>query len=234
MKTRLAILLIALVAYACTDSPKSDEAKVSDAKEVTAAAAAVSYAVTDESHVTWIGTKPGGQHNGTIAISEGSIDVKDGTVAGAKLTIDLSQIDVLDLEGEYEQKLIGHLLSPDFFAADSFPTATFELTSAAPYTAPAEGEDTEASELKVENPTHTLSGNLTLRGKTLGISFPAKVALEGDKITAVANFNIDRTLWDVSYNNESSIDEIAKDKIISNTVNVGFNLTASKPAEAGS
>ena len=125
-------------------------------------------------------------------------------------------------------------MSPDFFAADSFPTATFELTGAEPYTAPAAGEETEASELKVENPTHTLSGNLTLRGKTLGISFPAKVALDGSKITAVANFNIDRTLWDVSYNSESSIDEIAKDKIISNTVNVGFNLTANKPAEAGS
>lgn len=233
MKTRLAIVLIALMAFACAESPKSDNAEVADAKEVNKVEEAVSYTVSDESHVTWIGTKLNGQHNGTIAISEGAIEVKEGDIVGANITIDLNQIDVLDLEGEYEDKLVGHLQSPDFFMTDSFPTATFELTSVAAYTADStttEGDD--ESDLKVQDPTHTLTGNLTMRGTTKSISFPAKVSTEGDAVTAVANFNIDRTQWGVSYNADSGVGDIAKDKVINNTVNVGFNLTATKPAPA--
>lgn len=230
MKTRLAIILIAFLAYACADSPKSDNAEVTDAKEVNKVEEAVSYTVSDQSHVTWIGTKLNGQHNGTIAISEGSIDVKEGGIVGASITIDLNAIDVLDLEGEYEQKLVGHLQSPDFFMTDSFPTATFELTEVATYVADSTADAGEESELKVQDPTHTLTGNLTMRGTTKSISFPAKVSMEGDQVTAVANFNIDRTLWGVSYNADSGVGDIAKDKVINNTVNVGFNLTAAKPA----
>ncbi|MEM7550507.1 MAG: YceI family protein [Bacteroidota bacterium] len=221
-------LALVVILASCTSKPKSNEAEVSEAQEVTEAEpAAVAYAVSSsDSKVTWVGTKLAGQHNGTIAISEGAVNVEDGSIVGGSFSIDLTQIDVLDLEGEDEDNLAGHLKSGDFFDVENHPNAKFEITGVEAWS----GDNSEFadSEHAIADPTHKISGNLTLRGNTLGITFPAKVAMEGDKIHAEAKFNIDRTKWGVSYNEESSIDEIAKDKIINNTVNVGFDVWANK------
>lgn len=45
-------------------------------------------------------------------------------------------------------------------------------------------------------------------------------------IKAKANFNIDRTAWGLSYNTEANFVDQAKDKMIYDTVNVGFELEA--------
>ena len=78
----------------------------------------------------------------------------------------------------------------------------------------------------VENPTHFISGNLTLRGVTKNITFPAAVSLDNGTVKAKANFNINRIDWNLKYQDESSVADKAKDKFIYNTVNVGFELEA--------
>jgi len=45
---------------------------------------------------------------------------------------------------------------------------------------------------------------------------------------AQAKFNIDRTRWGVSYHSESSVDAIAKDKLINDKVNINLDLFAKK------
>ncbi len=92
--------------------------------------------------------------------------------------------------------------------------------------------DEAVSEYAVENPTHAITGNLTMRDTTLSIVFPAKVSMTGDQIMAQAKFNIDRTKWNVSYGDENDMEARAKDKFIYNTVNVGFDIKANKEAEA--
>ncbi len=236
----LSLLALPLLIASCGPKSEGTDAEVSEAKEVEeTSAAAASYAIdTDNSMVTWIGSKPVGKHNGSIPVSTGSIQVEGGNIVGGTITINIADLQNEDLASDSTQKakLEGHLLSPDFFAAEEFPTAEFVVTSVEAYSATEAIEDKEeidfeykpaaASEHIVEAPTHKITGNLTMRGTTLSISFPAKVSITEAGITAAAKFNIDRTRWGLKYGEEASITDKAKDQFIYNTVNVGFELAA--------
>ncbi len=220
------LIVTSLFVISCNQAPKSDEAEVTEAKEVAEVTAEAQYTILPEaSEVTWVGTKPGGRHNGTIEIKEGALKVNNGEVVGGNFTMNLNQIEVLDLEGEDKGKLTGHLQSPDFFDVKNHPEARFEITSVEPYTAAAASDATD-EEFRIENLSHKVTGNLTLRDSTLSISFPALIEMKDDKLVAKANFNIDRTNWGVSYGDESKAVDKAKDKFIYNTVNIGFNIEA--------
>ncbi|MDN4164133.1 YceI family protein [Cytophagales bacterium LB-30] len=219
------VLASALVLASCSQKPKGDEAQVTDAQEA-AAATGVEYAVNSGSTIQWIGSKPAGQHNGTIAVKEGSFTVNGENITGANLVFDLTNIVAEDLKEDSTKhaKLVGHLQSPDFFDVANHPEGKFELTSVAPFQA------VEGEEVVLEGATHTVTGNLTLRGTTLAVTFPAIVHVMGDKVHAEAKFNIDRTKWGVSYGDEANAVDKAKDFYINNTVNVAFNLMATKAA----
>ncbi len=247
MKT-LSFLILALLATffvsSCQQKPGGSDAEVGAAQDVDQLSAqAVSYPLdTEASELTWYGFKPTGRHNGTIAIQDGTLAVENGNVVGGSFTMNLNNIDVLDLEGEDKQKLTGHLQSPDFFNVEQYPTAKFEITEVVPFAEARMEADTSrldvvvndeaVSEYAIENPTHAITGNLTMRDTTLSVMFPAKVSVTGDQITAQAKFNIDRTKWNVSYGDENNLEARAKDKFIYNTVNVGFDIKADKEAEA--
>lgn len=236
-KSTLAVALLALFAVAC--GPKGNTVETSEAKEVASQDNAIAMAVnTENSVVTWIGSKPAGKHNGTISITNGEVLVNGNEVVGGSFIIDINSLQVLDLPADSEShgKLRGHLMSADFFDAENYGTANFEVTgvsafNAASVEADKEQYDTEnkpsaLSEIMVENPTHFISGNLTLRGTTKNITFPARVELVNGKVMATANFNIDRTEWGLMYGNEASIADKAKDSFIYDTVSVGFTLEA--------
>ncbi len=70
----------------------------------------------------------------------------------------------------------------------------------------------------------SVSGNLTLKETTKNITFPAKVDLDGNKLKAKGNFNIDRTQWKMNYGNDKTLG----DKFISETVNIELDLEANK------
>ncbi|MGB3779912.1 MAG: YceI family protein [Tunicatimonas sp.] len=247
MKT-LSFPILALLATffvtSCQQKPGGSDAEVGAAQEVDQLSAqAVNYPLdTEASELTWYGFKPTGRHNGTIGIQDGMLAVENGTVVGGSFTMDLNSIDVLDLEGEDKQKLTGHLQSPDFFNVEQYPNAKFEITEVVPYAEAKMDADTSrldvvvndeaVDEYTIDNPTHAITGNLTMRDTTLSIMFPAKVSITGDQIMAQAKFNIDRTKWNVSYGDENDMEARAKDKFIYNTVNVGFDIKADKEAEA--
>lgn len=239
-----AVVAMIFLTVGCQQNPGGTDAEVGAAQEVEdVSASAVSYALdTTASELTWYGFKPTGRHNGTIAIDDGKLSVEGGEVVGGSFTVDMNEIDVLDLEGEDQQKLTGHLKSPDFFAVEEYPTAKFEITEVASYSEGAVEEDTtrmdvvvndeEVSEYTIDNPTHVITGNLTMRDTTLSLAFPANVNVTDNQITAEAKFNIDRTKWNVSYGDENDPVAQAKDQFIYNTVNVGFNIAANKEEEA--
>lgn len=230
------IFLAALATFGCTSDPKSDEAKVGEAQEVTAPAeTAAEYPINeDSSQVTWVGTKPTGRHDGRFPVKDGSISVLDNEIVGGTIVMDLENIEITDAEISEEDrgKLTGHLKSDDFFNVESFPEAKFEITSVEPYVAGSaanENEITEEdSEFKLASPTHTITGNLTIRDTTNSISFPAIVNISEDEVTAKAKFNIDRTDWNVSFKDETAVTAKAQDQFIYNKVNVGFDIQASK------
>lgn len=235
--------IISIFAVAsCTQTPEGHNAETSSAAEVgTISVTATQYNVdTSASQVNWYGFKPTGQHNGTIGIDQGSLAVENSEIVGGSFTIDLNNIDVEDLEGEDEQDLAGHLKSEDFFHVEEYPTAKFEITEVEEYnsSATASAEESgnkavvvnnqEVNEYATENPTHLVTGNLTLRDTTLSIAFPASITVNDNQVEAQAKFNIDRTKWHVSYKDEGDLTSVAQDKFIYNTVNVGFDLVAKK------
>ncbi|MCA6073348.1 YceI family protein [Fulvivirga sedimenti] len=244
----LAFVFIVGMTAACSGKPEGTDAEVTDAQEVAEVSSeATSFAInTDNSTISWIGSKPAGKHNGWLPITEGSIAVRDGQIEGGKIVMSVTDIQNEDLAGDPDSqaKLVGHLKSADFFDAENHPTATFEITSVEPFDGSQEIVEKEEFETEftpatnkenmVEEPTHTITGNLTMRGKTLAVSFPANVSMENGQISAKAKFNIDRTNWGLMYGDEASALDKAKDKFIYNTVNIGFEVTAAASNEMAS
>lgn len=237
----LYLLIFAVSIISCGPEKKGEDAEVSKAKAVENIKASTLYALAlDYSKVGWIGSKPTGRHHGFIPIVDGSIATSDGKIVGGTITLDIANIQNEDLaeSPDMQNKLVTHLKSPDFFHADSFPTAQFVITSVEPYSDKDKptGKDQYESEYKpakadefiVESPTHKITGNLTMRGRTLSVAFPAKVSMDENQITAEAKFNIDRTNWGLMYRDEASVVDKAKDKFIYNTVNVSLNIKADR------
>ncbi|MFY0594398.1 YceI family protein [Roseivirga sp.] len=236
-KLTFALAVLLSTAWAC--GPKGGTVETSEAQEVASSESAVTLAVnTENSQVTWIGSKTGGRHNGTIGISSGEISVKGDELVAGSIVIDINSIVNLDMAGKGgAAKLEGHLKSPEFFDAENFPEAKFEVTAVSAFSAASldadkdeyQSDNTPAklSEILVENPTHFISGNLIIRGTSLNITIPAHVELSDNGLKAQAKFNIDRSLWGIKYQDESSVADKAKDRFVYNTVTIGFDIEAS-------
>lgn len=236
-KLTLGLTLLLSLTWAC--GPKGETVETSEAQSVASSKDAVTLKInTETSLVTWIGSKTGGRHNGSIDISSGEISIKGDEIVAGTFTMDVNSITDLDMAGKSgAAKLEGHLKSPDFFDAAGFPEAKFEVTAISAFSAASleadndefasENTPAKLSEVLVENPTHFISGNLTIRGTTLNITIPANVALSGNSLKAKASFNIDRTKWGIMYQDESSVADKAKDRFVYNTVTIGFEIEAS-------
>jgi polyisoprenoid-binding protein YceI len=170
-----------------------------------------------EGIIEWVGAKPTGKHNGTFKVSEGTFMVENNGITAGQFTIDMNSLTVLDLtDAKMNADLSGHLKSGDFFQADSFPTATFVLSSATALAAP----DSLGN-------THTIAGNLTLKGNTKGVSFPAKVTLAEGSLQAEGSLSIDRTQWNVVYGSKNIFKNLG-DKFINDMVDLKIKVSAAK------
>ena len=233
-KTSL-VIAVAIMVVAC--GKPSDTLEATDAAEVTEATGKTLAIDAATSQVNWRGYKPTGQHFGLIPLTTGELTVQGEELTGAKFVFDITGLEIQDMEESNEDygKLWGHLQSPDFFDAANHPQATFEMTSVEPYAAGAiadkdeftsENTPKKDSEVASANPTHWISGNLTMRGTTKNIKFPASVAIVDGAVSATAGFNIDRTAWGLAYGDESTAVDKAKDQFIYNTVSIGFDIKA--------
>lgn len=219
-KTFLALSTATLLFAACQDAPKADNAETTDAQQVdsNAVSGAAYNADLTQSTIQWTGTKPVGQHTGTFTMKSGAINVADNNVTGGKFIIDINSLVIIDKDTMGTSKLKGHLLSPDFFDAANHSEAGFEITGVTA------GTDTTNKDLVMKDATHTITGNLTLKGTSKSISFPAKIVVTDANVTADANFNIDRTQWGLVYGNDKSLG----DKFIRPEVNIVLHLVANK------
>lgn len=148
---------------------------------------------TDRSSVVWKGYKVTGSHKGSISLKSGHLIFNEGKLVGGEFLMDMTSLENTDLEGEYKQKLEGHLKSDDFFAVDKFPTAGLVFT-------------------KVKSTGKNLyevTADLTIKNNTKSITF--EMSIYGSKATA--NLKIDRTDYGVKYGSVSFFDDL-KDKAI--------------------
>jgi polyisoprenoid-binding protein YceI len=215
----IAVCLLTIGMLSCEKTPKGDEAKI-DEKEKAATPTGQTYVVdTAASYVRFTGNGVGKNHPGKFKLNYGATAVANDTISGGSFVINVKSMN-LEQEGEHiKNKLRPHLLSGDFFDADKFGTATFEITNVVPYQL-----DKDAKKSLVEGANFTIRGNLTIKDVTKNISFPARVDLDGNKLKAKANFDIDRREWQMNYGNDKTLG----DKFISETVNIELYLVADK------
>lgn len=163
----------------------------------------------------WHAKKVTGEHMGTVGFSGGNIILENGTVKGGTIDIDMTSIDVTDLQGEWRDKLIGHLKSDDFFAVEKNTKATLVIKKA------------EAIKANKTAENYNITADLTIKGITKEVTFPAIIVVKNGAVTANADFNIDRTKWDIRYGSKSFFEGIG-DKAIDNDFNVKVRLVAAK------
>ena len=203
---------------ACSDAPTGDKAVVTEQKEATAETGKTFAVDTSASYIRFIGHGVGKNHPGKFHLSSGELAVANNLVTGGKFIININSIQMEQQDPAVQNKLKPHLLSEDFFDAAKFGTASFEITKVGPYAA------TVNNKSVVENANCSISGNLTMKGATKNITFPARVDVSANRLKAIANFDINRTDWQINYGNDKSLG----DKFISETVNVEIYLQAAK------
>jgi len=147
----------------------------------------------EESQVTWKAYKVTGSHMGTINLKEGALIFDEGALTGGSFVVDMTSLVTTDLEGEYKQKLEGHLKSEDFFGVDEHPTSTLEFTKVE-----ATGKN-----------SYEVTGDLTIKGITKPVTFD--VSVYGNKATAT--MKVDRALYNVRYGSGSFFENLG-DKTI--------------------
>ena len=147
----------------------------------------------NESTVTWKAYKVTGSHTGTVELRSGDLLFDNGTLKGGEFVVDMTSITCTDLEGEYKQKLEGHLKSDDFFSVASHETSKLVFT------------DIKASGKN----SYEVTGDLTIKGITKPVTFD--VSVYGSKATAT--LKIDRAQYDVRYGSGSFFDNLG-DKTI--------------------
>ena len=207
-KVILVLSIIGLFLTSCKED-KSKKTVVKDAKEVVKSTIASHKVIA--SKLTWKGYKPSGTHDGTIALKDGSLNF-DGNLKGGKFTFDMASIKVLDIkDAKYNADLTGHLNNADFFDTKQFPTGTFEITK-----------------VTKGDIVSTIEGNLTLKGITKSISFPASVTEKDGVVTFLSNaIKIDRTDFGIKYKSKKFFDNL-KDKFVNDLFDITFEVKAKK------
>lgn len=222
IRTNFYFSLLAIAAASLTSScdkaPKGDQAIITD-QVLPKEGVGVTYVVdTANSYVRFTGHGVGKNHPGRLKVQYGTVMATDDKVTGGTFVLDITSLD-LEQEGEMiDKKLQPHLLSGDFFDAENFGTSRFEITGVEPYD-PKDGEKS-----LVEGANFSVSGNLQIRNVTKNITFPAHIDLDGMRLEARANFDIDRRQWEMNYGNDKTLG----DDFISETVNIELHLQALK------
>jgi polyisoprenoid-binding protein YceI len=170
------------------------------------AATGSSLVLTPEtSKIEFIGSKVTGSHNGGFKAFTGTVDL---TEDGKGVRAMAADIDMNSTWSDNE-KLTGHLKSPDFFDVAKFPKATFVSTEIAP------GGEKDA--------THTVTGNFTLHGVTKSIKFPVKVAVSDGSAKVDSEFFINRKDFGIVYPGQAN--NLIRDEVV-----IKLALNGTKPS----
>jgi len=232
MKSLLSFSMLALLAvffFAC-NQPQGEKAVTGDAVEETMGTATDTYALVniDESFIEWKGTKPTGEHFGTVNIKEGKLDLQEGKIIGGVILIDFQTIKVLDLEDpDKNAQLLGHLKSPDFFSVDSFPDGTFTLVKLEEITGTLEPVEATGEMI----PTHYATGNLQMKGITRSVTFPVEISEDEHQFVVTSPvFTINRAEWNIRYGSKSFFGDL-KDNFIDDEIGLKITVYAAKESE---
>ena len=160
------------------------------------------------SKVNWAGTMAGIKtHTGTMNFASGTFKTKGPLLSGGDFIVDMKNYAMNDTnyapDGSKKgtkAMLMGHLMSPDFFAVDSFPTAQLRISAVN---------------------GNTATGELVVRGKT-NIETVTDIVVTPNAdgtITASGKLVFDRQKYGVAWSSGS------KDAVLNNDIVLTVELT---------
>lgn len=210
------MILPALLATALLAAPVYAGQPVATKAAGTTKVADKTYKVQPQlSTLGWDGKAVTHGHNGTVQFSGGDLLVRGNQLVGGTVMVDMKTIKATDIkDAETNTKFMGHITSDDFFGVSAYPTATFKITKVAYVKGAAAGANNA-----------NITGDLTIKGKTNSITFPAKVGVKGGVAAASGTATVDRTKFDIKYGSKSFFDGIG-DKAINDDFTLSFNVIA--------
>lgn len=120
-----------------------------------------------------------GSHYGKVSFTEGEVHIQNNKIVDARVVVDMTSITVEDLtDADYNAKLTGHLKSADFFDVENYKQATVSVKKVTDIK-----EDADGNNVMIE-------GDLTIKGQTHPVSFPAKVSVTSGKVVARGDFKL--------------------------------------------
>ena len=210
MKYKILFSLI-LFFVGCDSGKKSDNSNPI-LNQLTPEAGTYSLLI-DDSELSWIGTELSTKtHTGTIDFTDGTIIVdSDNTISG-NVKINMSTINVTDLQGRSKEMLERHLRSSDFFEVESYSEAKFSFIS--------------KSFDKLSNQI-SFVGDLTIKDITNPISFNATLLETSPFLKAKAVLSFDRSKYNVRFRSGNFFENLG-DKLILDDIDVNIRLVTKK------
>ena len=193
------IMMVCVVAAACSDpaadKPKAAVASATEESSKARPAGSETIAISpDNSKIEFVGSKVTGSHSGSFPVFSGTVDLSPAKVESSQVKVDIDMTSVV----ADDERLAGHLKSPDFFDVAKFPKATFVTTEIKPGGA--------------NGATHTVTGNLELHGVKKSITFPATIAVNDEAASLNSEFAINRKDFSILYPGKP--DDLIRDEVV--------------------
>ncbi|MFP7655156.1 YceI family protein [Chryseobacterium proteolyticum] len=219
----IALVGVGLLMASCTKE-KSAEASAAGQEQAVAESKGEVLAVdTVASVVNWKAYHKGGfaPRWGTLNVKSGDLSVEGNQVSAGNFVIDMTSIKVdpasVTEKDKKPEDLVTHLKTPDFFNVEKNPVSDFKITRVA--------DLKEAPKDAVAGANKTISGNLTLLGKTMNVTFPAKVEATANSASIDAKFTVNRADWGIKFGTSEAD---PAEWMISKDIEIGVNVKAKK------
>ena len=209
-KVIISFLAIGTLLASCSDNAvKTGDAK--EVKEIKNATTGTFNVINEGTIVEWKAWHLGKieERFGKVSITDAEMLVNEGTLTNGKFVINIASLTVENFPNDSTKTadLSGHLIGGDFFMVDSFPTASFEITSV---------------EVAEGDYNTSITGNLTIKDSTKSISFKSNVEVTEELVSLNSEtFEVNREDWGLTYHKEGSVD-VPKEYIIHN--NIAFTI----------
>jgi polyisoprenoid-binding protein YceI len=157
----------------------------------------------------WTANRVTKTHWGYILMKGGNIVIDGKNIISGDFQVDMNSIVVRDMdESPWRTKLENHLKSSDFFYVEKFPTSQLTITK-----------------VSFNQGAFKVVGDLTIRGITHSVEFPAIIKFSDSGPRATGQIKINRTLFDVNFRSGTFFTDLG-DKMIYDEFTIDFEVKA--------
>ena len=167
-----------------------------------------------KSKVIWTGSKVvGSTHTGEVKLKSADLKFKKGEPVSGTITVDMSTITNSDLKDKkYNKKLVGHLMSDDFFGVKKHKTAVLDIKEI----------------IKASDKFYLLKGQLKIKGISQDVTLKAEVEKDSTSMQTIkVALDFNRTKFGIRYGSGTFFSNLG-DKMISDEVNLEVRIHINK------